>query len=192
MIIWFDMDGVLCNMIEPMCREHNKKYGTDIKPEDITEWTLSETMKDVYRNTPNFFRILPPIPGMIDLILETNERHEVHIASDPGRVPKIAHDKMQWLRDYGLGKIPVTLTETKYLLRGDILIDDAVHHVKNFQGHSILVDAPYNRLSFVKKGGTLCVAEDRGNGIAADILRCIKEIEDEAIELSVANTALYR
>jgi len=185
MIIWFDMDGVLCDMGSLLCAEYNRQYNTQLTPKDITKWELPEEMKAIYRHSPGFFKRLSPIPGMLDLVNELSKKHEIHIATDPGRRSWIAADKMEWLCFYNLNHIPVTLTERKDLLIGNILIDDAPHHAQNFKGFSILVDAPYNQ--DVKE--SIFLIRAKGNDIAASIKTIVEELEYADSQLPAFDTA---
>jgi len=57
------------------------------------------------------------------------------------------HNKAEWLIEH-FPHIPIKHfipCYHKYMIRGDILIDDGIHNLKDFCGTRILFDQPWNR-----------------------------------------------
>ena len=56
-IFKIDVDGVLRDIITPMCELYNEKFDENIKPEDISEYDVSTTFKKC-EDIKNFFFII--------------------------------------------------------------------------------------------------------------------------------------
>ncbi len=145
MRIIVDLDEVIVDLMGPLLKEYNRRYKADILIEDITQWNLlTKDMCDIFKE-PNFFLELIPLPGAIFGVNELiNQGHEVVIASSPSRHPGIAKDKLAWCSLW-LQRAELVLTERKDILDGDMIIDDAIHHLENFNGLQVVMDRPWNR-----------------------------------------------
>ena len=73
--ILIDMDDVLENLVECWVAALNRKHGTTVKPEDITNWLIGEffpslTKEELFAplNDPAFWGNLSPMPFAQDVI----------------------------------------------------------------------------------------------------------------------------
>ncbi len=152
MIIIVDFDGVMCDMLNPLVDLHNDTYQTNFKVENITKWKLPDTMRNLFHETPDFFYNLKPIENAIEGINCLKKYHKIVFATDADNNPDIAKQKMAWWKKYELDHSDLVVTKYKWYLDGDVIIDDAVHHVMEFvdwnkrkQRQAVILDMPYNR-----------------------------------------------
>lgn len=163
MRILIDLDGTTVDMLTPLIELYNKKYDKNLTIHDVTGWTLPKGMKELFHEENKFFRTLPFIDGAYEAILELQKDNELFFATDPGKNPYIACNKMLWWQDVGLTHIPMILTERKDILDADVLIDDAPHNIEAFyckdrNRYAILFTAKYNE--HVKENGHILRANN--------------------------------
>ena len=76
---------------------------------------------------PGIFGLMSPMEGAIEAYHKLSKDHDVFIVSTaPWDNPSAWSDKLLWVKTY-LGKVAekrLILTHHKYLVRGDVLIDD--------------------------------------------------------------------
>lgn len=149
--ILLDMDGVLCDLLKKWFATYNEEFGDALRPESVTEWgphRFAKAGKRVYQYLarPGFFRDLEPIPGAIEGVNALAARgHELVVVTSARR----GHtDKAAWIKEH-LPVIPadhIVFTHRKELVRGDILFDDAPHHLEAFAAYGLPVAMayPYN------------------------------------------------
>lgn len=73
--ILIDMDDVLENLVECWVADLNRKHGTTVRPEDITNWLIGEffpslTKEELFAplNDPAFWGNLSPMPFAQDVV----------------------------------------------------------------------------------------------------------------------------
>lgn len=148
-----DFDGVMCDMLTPLIELFNKQFDCSFTIKNIGSWTLPENMKPIFLHTPDFFANLKPFDGAIEGVKTLAEDFEVYFVTDALSKPNIAKDKLRWREKHGLEDIPIIITGNKGMIKGDIIIDDAPHHLKSFIeagtnrfGISVdLMGAPYTK-----------------------------------------------
>ncbi len=156
MVIFVDMDGVLCDLHTPLLKLYNNEYNDNLTIDDITQWDMTKIVKKKcgsrllrFLDTPNFFRDLVPLEGAIEgvhKLIETG--HDVYIATAATSHPNSVIGKIGWLNEHlpVMMKHPrkVVFTHHKHLLRGDVLFDDSPKNLETFDGISVAMDMPYN------------------------------------------------
>ncbi|NLN26989.1 MAG: 5'(3')-deoxyribonucleotidase [Firmicutes bacterium] len=152
MRILIDMDGVLCNLMDKWLRRYNEDYGDALSTEQITSWgphRFAKAGRRIYKylSLPGFFRDLVPLPGAVE-----NMRRLLAAGFDVLIVTAARRghqDKRDWVSEH----LPFFNTDNmifahrKELIRGDILFDDAPHHLERFAqygGEPIAMAYPYN------------------------------------------------
>jgi hypothetical protein len=86
-----------------------------------------------YLYSERFFLDVDPIPGAIETIKEWKEEgHEVIIVSAPSWPGNSATDKITWVKERMpfFNKRDMFLGHHKWMIRGDILIDDSPDNIK--------------------------------------------------------------
>lgn len=167
-IILVDMDDVLAEFTEEWLRRYNKDYNDTVTAEDFDGWDAMKHVKPEcgtkifdYFKAPGIYRNLKPKAGSQEVIAElTKLGAEIIIVTDSpmgctfgeenwnGSNP--TDDKRAWLQEH-FPMIPfenVIIARKKWLVKGDILIDDKPDTIEKFQslGRKIIaMDMPYNR-----------------------------------------------
>lgn len=112
MRIFVDMDNVLVDFVS----------GID----QLTEQTKLE-YADRLDEVPGIFALMRPLAGALDAYRSLAKEHDVFILSTaPWSNPSAWSDKLEWVKEH-LGDVAtkrLILSHHKYLVRGDILIDD--------------------------------------------------------------------
>ena len=154
MIIGIDFDGTINNMLDTWVAWLNKKHGTCVKVEDITEWELSKAFPSLSKtelfeplDAPEFWRYVTIKPGAIEVIQQLiKEGHRVYIVtSSHYRILSAKFDNCLFRYLPFLHKEDVIITYDKSLIRCDVLLDDYPNNFRNFNGIKILYDQPYNK-----------------------------------------------
>ena len=144
-ILVIDMDGVCCHFVPKVCREHNRLTGDNLQPEDITAWNMR--LFGIQNNIwikPGFFRDLEPIPGAIEILYKLRHDYRLTIATDCMDTDFIQADKKEWLEEHLPFVDDVYFLSDKSGVPGDLLFDDAEHHLKAFPRTTVKMLTPYN------------------------------------------------
>ena len=97
-----------------------------------------------------FFLSLDPIKGAVEAVNHLQNKHEVYIVTSAGTTfPLAPTEKYQWVeREFGIKMLNnLVITRAKYLVDGDILIDDKPFHEDEDKAswQHVVFDQPYNR-----------------------------------------------
>ena len=140
-----DMDGVTCHFVPKVCREHNKSTGDKLQPKDITAWDMKLFgIKNDTWQKPGFFRDLEPIAGAIETLYKLRHDYRLTIATDCMGVDFVQDDKKAWLEEHLPFVDDVYFLSDKSVVPGDLLFDDAQHHLESFPGLTVKMITPYN------------------------------------------------
>lgn len=117
--LFVDMDGVLADFDAG----YEQRFGIrSSKEADNVDWKL-------VRDTPNFYRDLPPMPGFDRFWMRLKVFNPIIITGVPRSIPEAAPNKLAWVRKHIGALQPVICCASKdkslYMHNpGDILIDD--------------------------------------------------------------------
>ncbi|MCR9265844.1 MAG: 5'(3')-deoxyribonucleotidase [Flavobacteriaceae bacterium] len=153
MIIFVDMDEVIADTYGAHLELYNSEFNTQIKLEDchgkgIKQCVPEEHLELVrgYTARDGFFRNLEVFPDSQEVLRELSKEHEVYIASAAMEYPNSLREKSDWLDEH-FPFIPWQhriLCGHKYILKGDLLIDDHSRNLKPFEGRKIMFTSPHN------------------------------------------------
>lgn len=138
--ILLDMDDTILDLKGPWLARYNELKGTDIKMSAWVGWdanAIGEGMYDILKED-GFFASLPPYEEAIEVIRRLNEKHEVVLLTASVFGPSMK-DKGLWVQKH-LPFIPednFMIARKKYLVRGDVLVDDGPHNISAFPGLTI-------------------------------------------------------
>jgi 5'(3')-deoxyribonucleotidase len=151
------MDEVVADLMSEWLRLYNLKYNDTLQREQITDWDMRKFVRkevgekayDILRD-PILYPGVQPIEGARDGIhqLRSMGYRVVFVTSC---VHGSVDAKMAWLKKYHLidfrAHTPKDFiaAKDKFLVKGEVLIDDGPHNISAFPGHTILFDQPYNR-----------------------------------------------
>lgn len=132
----------------------NKAYGTSVHREDLTDWDTAKFFPELTKDqvfeplfVDEFWETVQPMPGAYEFIEQLiKDGHEIYI------VTSSCHETIRSKLDNVLYKYfpmidrqHVIITYNKQMIKGDVLIDDAIHNHIGGDYFKILIDAPYNQ-----------------------------------------------
>jgi 5'(3')-deoxyribonucleotidase len=139
-IVLLDVDGVLADFVGPYLDVVNSltfDKGITLmrhQREDVKTWRISESLGltdeikaavDVKVKSVGFCAGLPVIDGAKEGVKALQEISEVYIATSPWKGPHWSHERAEWLeKHFGIEQDRVMQGKAKFLLDGDVLIDD--------------------------------------------------------------------
>lgn len=155
MTIFVDMDDVLADTYGKHIELYNQDFNENIKLTDIKSGEVWENVPEDRKQTildhvynEGFFINLEPLEGSIEVLEKLSKKHEVYIASAAMEFPLSLKEKSDWLDKY----FPFIdwkhriLCGNKFILNGDLLIDDRSYNLENFDGDTLLFTTPHNIL----------------------------------------------
>lgn len=148
------MDDVLENLTTAWVDYLNRKYGTDVSPEDIVDWSVDSFFPELSRRQvyealtdDELWRAVRPLEDAPEVLQELIlDGHDVFVVTNSHYRALTA--KME---DVLFAYFPfltwdqVIIARNKQMVRGDILIDDGVHNLVGGDYIKILMDRPHNR-----------------------------------------------
>lgn len=162
-VVIIDCDDVVARCLNEMSKEMNAKLGTSVTDEDITTWDFHDTfggddLKEHIHGKmaeEGWCAKLEPFPGAVEGIRRLKEVAEVFFCTAPYKGAFWPHERRIWLQEkFKIDHWRVIQSSSKFLVRGELFIDDKVDHCiewqnygeKNFLGGmAFLWDRPHNR-----------------------------------------------
>lgn len=156
--IWIDQDSVLYNLHDPWLRQHNEEYPDHkLTKEDHIGWDASKACKDnnceadiyKYFNYPETWIEGSIVKDANHIVYDwyKDKIADLGIISTAANAMSIPY-KIEWL-EHNFPYIKDILishkSHLKHLLYGDILIDDGIHNLEQWQGIGILYTQPWNK-----------------------------------------------
>ena len=162
MRILLDIDGVAADFATRYLETLQLLYSElrDKTVDDLTCWDHEEALGlDVEARVRMVDRIaqpgwcfdLEPYPGAAAAVARLSASHDVYIVTSPFNSPTWAHERAQWCkRHLGIPRDRVVSTSAKYVVSGDVLVDDKTstlvewvsHH---HGGHAVQFRRPWNQ-----------------------------------------------
>lgn len=189
--ILVDMDGVLEDLVGTWVNVLNIIYGTNVRYEDIKEWDMRKAFPELGDkqileplNNKSFWKLIHPIPGAVEALQKfQSDGHKVVVVTASSY--ETIKDKME---DVLFKYFPfikwsdVIITEHKQMIKGDVLIDDAVHNVVGGSYIGVLVNAPYNQDFDAEANNVFRVSNWEDIGRVVSTLAEIAELESKKEE----------
>ncbi len=191
MIVLVDMDGVAVNLYKVWAEMYNRDYDDNLKCADVTTYNMENhvkpecgermtdylKVKGLYLNAPPYHEAETWLTYLRDMGCT------IFFVTAPYLTEYVHWEKLQWVEKHfpWVGQKRVPLVHPKWMVRGDVLIDDYSEHLMDFQGERILMTRPWNK-SFNEKpyGITRC-----NNWV--DIVGRIEVLQHEAAILDTAS-----
>lgn len=153
MKLLIDLDDVLNNLCEVWIEYLNKKFNYNVKLTDVKDWNLktvytsltdeqiSNTLLDIslYDNV----KIRDDALHYLPLLAENNEIWIV--TNTPQEVSEYKFSKMLYHTFPFIEKENIILTDKKYQISGDILIDDYIYNLERGEYKKFLFTQPHNQ-----------------------------------------------
>ena len=153
MTIFVDMDDVLADTFGKHIEWYNRDYNTNLKREDILSGEVHQNVPEERQRSvrghawiPGFFLELEPMPHSVEVMEALYNKHEVYIATAATQFPNSLNEKSKWLATH----FPFVTWQhqimcgNKFILKGDLLIDDRAFNLEHFDGDTLLFSQPHN------------------------------------------------
>lgn len=144
------MDGVLSDVYAFLFDLHEKQTGEKLSIDDVAGKLEAEAFPEQLKLVaePGFFRFLPVMPGSQESLSKLNDRHKIIIVSLATEFPYSLTDKQLWLDENFpfISWRQVVLCGDKQLIKADVMIDDHLKNLDNFDGETIMFSQPHNLL----------------------------------------------
>ncbi|APY12329.1 5'(3')-deoxyribonucleotidase [Seonamhaeicola sp. S2-3] len=153
MTIFVDMDDVLTDTYGKHIELYNKEHQQKLSLAHIESGEVWQNVPETHKESilqhaykKGFFRDLKPIKDAIQVMEALYKKHEVYIATAATQFPNSLQEKSDWLDQY----MPFITWEHrimcghKFILRGDLLIDDRTYNLEKFEGDTLLFNSPHN------------------------------------------------
>jgi 5'(3')-deoxyribonucleotidase len=144
-VILCDLDDIVVSLLDKWLDDYNWDHTDTLGVKDIHNFDMSKVVKKScgkkiynYINEDGYFTKLKPIDGAIEsLKILHREGHEIIIVSSPSASPESYRDKIIWCDKYlpFISRENIILTKKKYLIKGDILIDDSTENIRLYRKH---------------------------------------------------------
>ena len=153
MTIFVDMDDVLADTYGKHIELYNKEHKQELSLAHIESGEVWHNVPEIHQESilqhayqEGFFRNLEPIKDAIQVMEALYNKHEVYIATAATQFPNSLKEKSDWLDQY----MPFITWEHrimcghKFILKGDLLIDDRTYNLEKFDGDTLLFNSPHN------------------------------------------------
>lgn len=165
--ILIDMDDTMVDLMSVWTERLNKQYGLSIKTSDICVWDLMQifttlTKEQIYAplHDASLWDELKPIKDSAKYIKKLmDDGHEVYVVTSAHYKtfqPKIEKVILKYFPYISWRNVIVT--SKKQMIKGDILIDDAVHNLVGGDYCKFLVNAPHNTSYDAEANGMIRVS----------------------------------
>lgn len=153
MTIFVDMDEVLADTYGKHIELYNLEHQQELCVSKIASGEVWQNVPELHQDSirqhamqPGFFRDLTPIKDSILVMEALAKKHEVYIATAATQFPNSLKEKSDWLDEH----MPFIswqyriMCGHKFILNGDLLIDDRTYNLERFQGDTLLFSSPHN------------------------------------------------
>ncbi|WP_299110191.1 5'(3')-deoxyribonucleotidase [uncultured Winogradskyella sp.] len=153
MTIFVDMDDVLADTYGKHIELYNKEHQQELNINQISSGEMWQNVPEEHHLSirqhalqPGFFRDLEPIKDAIPVMEALYNKHDVYIATAATQFPNSLIEKSEWLAEH----MPFITWQhqimcgDKFILNGDLLIDDRTYNLKDFKGDTLLFNSPHN------------------------------------------------
>ncbi|MEM9680945.1 MAG: 5'(3')-deoxyribonucleotidase [Bacteroidota bacterium] len=153
MTIFVDMDDVLADTYGKHIELYNEEFQEQLTLAHFQSGEVWQNVPEVrqasiykHLHVPGFFRTLEPIKDSQAIMEKLCDKHDVYIASAATEFPNSLHEKSDWLDEHFpfINWQHRIMCGHKFILRGDLLIDDRTYNLERFQGDTLLFTSPHN------------------------------------------------
>lgn len=177
-VVLVDCDDVVCQCLSGMAELSFKKTGIEIPLESLKTWDFFDTVShpehpdlkewiEGKMQEAGWCASLKPFPGAVEGIRRLKEISELFFVTAPFKGEHWPHERRTWLqKEFNMEHWRIIQCSSKFLVRGELFIDDKVEHVVEWEkyGNSIgapglgaIWDRPHNR---VRTTDTFCRFRD--------------------------------
>lgn len=154
-----DVDGVCADILTPALAAVAAVGGGVWDPATFPTWEVFDTVPRQHReathaiwHSKGWCRSIKPYPAALAAIPRLRQVADVRFVTSPmSRSPYWMWERDQWLRKhFNAEHHDIVFTRAKYLVEGDVFVDDNLDHVLAWsdahpKGKAVLWEASYNR-----------------------------------------------
>jgi 5'(3')-deoxyribonucleotidase len=146
-VVLLDMDGVLVHNNQHFLDRLNEAFSTSYKSEEIVDFHYSMLSKEQRTYMYNLWN-QPWIYdnkelGQHEMAALETLRSMCRVVACTAPLEGHIKGKYAWLRKY-FDKNDIIITHSKDMVKGDILVDDAIHNLDSFPGIPVCYTQPWN------------------------------------------------
>lgn len=156
MLLFFDMDDVICDLMTPWLSAINAVSGESLRREDITDWDVGRFTRignQAYQfiHEPWLYgslRLMPGAARVLGRLIDAG--HDIYILT--AAVPEAATPKAHWVDEHlpWLGHRRMWLGHDKWRLArpGALMVDDKPANIRDWRaagGIGLVFDQPWNQ-----------------------------------------------
>ncbi len=175
--ILIDCDGVMGDTVGDVIALVNSKLGTSFKRDDVNLHEIFLSLgipdkeyiwdDDVAYN--NFCLKMSHYPEAKAAVKELQSFCNVYCVTAPGAVSPWMHERVEWLaQNMGIGKRNIIQTHAKYMVAGNMLIDDRADHIIKWKDRwwndrraiGVLFETPYATVANLPENYPAIVTND--------------------------------
>ena len=151
--IAIDMDEVMADSLSRHLQLYNDEFGTALCKQDLQGRPLHLAVPEPHRRrideialSDGFFWDLDVMPGCQNVIRELTKQYDVFIVTAAMEFPNSFLPKHAWLQEHFpfIDLRNVVYCGDKSIVDADIMIDDRIRNLEQFEGMKILFSAPHN------------------------------------------------
>ncbi|MDG4715723.1 MULTISPECIES: 5' nucleotidase, NT5C type [Winogradskyella] len=152
--IFVDMDDVLADTYGKHIELYNQEHKQELSLANIESGEVWHNVPEIHKESilqhayqDGFFRDLEPIKDSIQVMEALCNKHNVYIATAATQFPNSLKEKSDWLDEH----MPFITWQHrimcghKFILNGDLLIDDRSYNLERFAGDTLLFNSPHNQ-----------------------------------------------
>jgi 5'(3')-deoxyribonucleotidase len=148
--ILVDMDGVLADVYTRFFELHEQETGQRLSAKDVAGRLEAEAFPNQLKwvATPGFFRSVPVMSGSREGLKLLNDKYNIIVISLATEFPQSLTDKQLWLYDFFpfINWQQMVFCGDKNIIKADIMIDDHLKNLDNFNGETFIFSQPHNML----------------------------------------------
>lgn len=174
MIVKIDMDGVIRDILTPMCDIYNDMCKENVQPHDINVYNVNEffvKMQEEFLLEPahHFFNYMAddvflnkskPYDGVRDAILRLQENGFKVVIVTWQATLKNKLLALEFLDKYNIPYDDICFTRDKYMVQGDVLIDDNPEFLNDPRDKSLKLCVEYAYNSHIRNALKVDSLED--------------------------------
>lgn len=152
--ILIDVDDVIADLLSAWLKALNKKYGTNVRNDEVTDWDVARffptlTREQVFEpiHSNEFWKTVEPKPDAMKYVKKLfDEGYEIYLCTSTDY--RNIQAKYEYIIQRYFPYIEwnrVIVAYQKQMIRADYLIDDGVHNLENGNFIKILMSAPHNK-----------------------------------------------
>lgn len=146
--ILVDMDGVLADVYPRFFEKYEEETGLKKTMDEIIGLKEGEAFPELFRwvETPGFFKTIPVMKDSQRVMNLLNEAYDIIVVSMATEFPVCLTDKQLWVNDHFpfISWKQVVFCGNKSLIHADMMIDDHLKNLDNFEGETLMYIQPHN------------------------------------------------